>query len=208
MVVAEFLDLYSGLVAKELATLEESVSAADPADLAQAMAKVAYRKISSPSDVFEFEGCTTAEVDEVRTAWDGWLPESLEAYLLLMGRQNYYIDLEFGLRYPEILDAAGAIDDWLDELGPDTPDWYGDGERFRIPEGANHLGHRGGGRFFFVLDQVADPVVYEMWEGKEEGSAVSSTGETFSEIVLKGLMGPRRTVERALARAVSGGLAS
>lgn len=134
--------------------------------------------------------------------WGGYLPESLEAYLLLMGRKQGYVDLEFGLQYPLILRAPSAVDSWLEETAIIDPEWYGDGRRFEIPEDARHLGHRGGGRFFFVLDAAADPVVYQMREGASEGSGVSSTNMRFSEVVLQGLHVPRRMVERSLQSVV------
>lgn len=82
------------------------------------------------------------------------------------------------------------------------PAWYGAGERFQIPDGARHLGHHEGYQFFFTLDQVPDPIVYQLVEGSGDGSGVTSTGSTFSEVVIVGLAVPRQMIERSLASVV------
>ena len=202
MPVAQFVDEYSRMIASERALLEASVAAAYPDDVSEVVGRDQYLS-SSPLEVFDIEGCDVGEVEEVRGLWGGWLPESVEAFLLLCGRRSRFVDLGFVFVYPYLLNAADSFDEWLEEMSRLRPEWYGDGERFRVPEGAFHLGHHQGYQFFFVVDRVADPVVHLLFEAAGEGSGVSSTGLRFSELVMgSGLLTPRRIVERSLAGVV------
>lgn len=198
MDVVGFEEAYMARVAEERALLDAVVAAADP-DCVDQMVRESRRKITSVVDVWAFEGCDSSEVEEARKLWGGWLPASLEAYLLLFGRRADFVDVRFGLGYPALLTAAQSLQNWRDEMVVLKKDWFGDGSRFAIPDGAHHLGHRNGGRFFFVVDEVADPEVIQMHEGEAQDAGVSSTGLCLSEMILDGLRVPRAMMERSLA---------
>ena len=200
MAISGFSELYAERLANERDLFDRFVAEADPVDLAEFVQS--QKRLSEPADMWLREGATSGEIDQVRESWGGWLPESLEAYLLLLGREGYFFETGFNCRYPAILNAASAVESWFVEMDAAQPEWYGDGKRFRIPDGARHLGHHGGYIFYFVLDRSEDPVVYVMDESSAQESAVRSLATTISEMVVEAFRVPRRLIERGVSSSV------
>lgn len=195
LTTTEFVDLYlnaAGRARSELVPVYERF------DLdVQAEALKNYR-LASLDKLWDWSGCSPSQIEEVRAFWGGWLPESYEAYLRLMGIRSRHVDVGVGCGYPAVLEADGAYGDWRSETAQLQPEWSLDEDRFWVPEDARHLGHHEGYVFFFVADRVADPIVHQLLEGSGDGSGVSTTGSTISQLVVRGITGARDLAEKKL----------
>lgn len=192
-----FVELYASRVEAERSALSVALAATDLSDQAQVLADSRYG-FSSFDQLWTFEGCTDEEIEEVRSLWGGFLPDSYEAFLSMFGLASYFLEVGFDCRYPAVLEAERAVEEWRTEMLTLRPEWYGDGERFRIPERVYHLGHHEGYKFFFFLDECEDPVIWRMTEGSAQRSGVAALDKTFSSIVASAIESPRKMVERRI----------
>lgn len=155
----------------------------------------------SLAELWMWEGCSAEQIDEVRAAWGGWLPESFEAYLQVMGIKSQHVNIGVNCNYPAVLEAKDAYEEWVWEVRSLDLEWYGNGERFAVPEQACHLGRRGY-IFQFIADRNSDPIVYRLMAGGDSESGVAALDQTFSELVVGGIDGACAFTERLLESSV------
>lgn len=150
------------------------------------LGRAAERGVTSGfGEVLRVVGSAAERIEEVRALW-GYLPASVEAFLVVFGEDVGGVDLGVDCRTAAVLDAGAVHEEWMGEVA--GMDWF-DLERYAVPDGACFLGHHGGGYFLFVVDRVADPVVWSLMEGHtnqrlHEQSGVQPLGLTFGELVL------------------------
>lgn len=180
MVVADYVARYRNKLEEVRGSVRGIVSQFDD-DVAEFVRK--RRRIQSFEDLTSVTPCSSGEVESVRASWSGSLPDSVEAFLVVMGHRHKHIDLGVDCRCAAILDGWDAYRDWLDEMEKSDFDWYTP-STYRIPDHALVLGHHGGGYFLFVVDNVPDPKVWQLDEDQRRNPGISLLGLSFSELVL------------------------
>jgi hypothetical protein len=184
--VNEFVKRYKGMEREGRSKWLAAVEAADIRDVETVLQD--FNRVDMPAQLWDSVGSSPEEIEAIRQKYSGWLPASIEAFLLLAGTRRRLMDAPVSCTARSILEGDATYLEWTQEVRENgVPEWYGDGSRFAIPAEAFHLDHHGGGTFYYILDDNDDPIVHVMYEGPEWPTAhpvgISSMDMRFSECV-------------------------
>ncbi len=193
--VQEYVDMYSTAISTSRSDLDDLVMESDKADVEEWLVS---EKLVSVDSGWQVIGCSDIEIEKIRSAWNGSIPASIEAFYRLMGNSRGLIRTSTRFVYPSVLEAGLDFREWKKEMSMLKADFFQVYD-IEIPEQAVHLGNHNGGIFDLFVAGSEDPEILVLDEGgAQPGPSLTNTNVTFSQRLIGSIAQVPKTAKRQI----------